>query len=200
MGERLEHLADAARLDVLYACLLLSPHVPMLFMGEEFAASTPFLYFCDFDGELGEAVSQGRRAEFGRFAAFADPERRAKIPDPNAAHTHARSVLQWAERAVSPHRERLALVRGLLALRQRHLVPRLDGPMHGGRSLGEGDFLHVRWRLADGSGWEIAANFGEGARDLAWPVGAQVVWPSVPGSGPALAPWSARVLHLPEHP
>ena len=58
----------------------------MLFMGEEFAARTPFLYFCDFGPELADAVPQGRREEFGRFAAFADEAARERIPDPNAEH------------------------------------------------------------------------------------------------------------------
>ena len=70
-----------------YACLLLTPLVPMLFMGEEFAASTPFLYFCDFGPELAAAVAAGRRREFQRFAAFTDEAAIARIPDPNAAAT-----------------------------------------------------------------------------------------------------------------
>ena len=110
-----------------YACLLLTPLVPMLFMGEEFAASTPFLYFCDFGPELAEAVTAGRRREFQRFAAFTDEAAIARIPDPNAAATFAGSKLRWAERSQFPHRERLALVRELLDLRRLDSRPILPG-------------------------------------------------------------------------
>ncbi len=191
LGERLSALAAAPRLDALYTCLLLSPHIPMLFMGEEFAASAPFLYFCDFDGALAQAVSEGRRNEFRHFAAFVDPAARARIPDPNAASTCAHSTLAWDERDASPHRERLALVRGLLALRREHLVPRLAGPMQGGRSLGQGERLHVQWSLADGTLWEIVAQLGDAPRALQAAPGARVVHAShVQPSG-----WSVLVTH-----
>ena len=68
-GERIGALAEQARLEALYACVLLAPQVPLLFMGEEFDASTPFLYFCDFGPDLAQAVATGRREEFRRFAA-----------------------------------------------------------------------------------------------------------------------------------
>ncbi|MFT3717488.1 malto-oligosyltrehalose trehalohydrolase [Pseudorhodoferax sp.] len=191
LGERLSALAPAGRLDALYACLLLAPHIPMLFMGEEYAASTPFLYFCDFQGALAEAVREGRRNEFRRFAAFADAAARARIPDPNAEQTFARSRLQWDERAQPPHRERLALVRRLLALRRAHLVPRLAGPMRGGQVLGGGELLHVRWTLADGSRWEIAANFGQAPAVL--PPAARPILHLHAAPDGSLPPWAVRV-------
>jgi maltooligosyltrehalose trehalohydrolase len=110
-GGRIDSFADARFLAAAYACLLLTPLVPMLFMGEEFAASTPFLYFCDFGPELAAAVAAGRRREFQRFAAFTDEAAIARIPDPNAAATFQASKLRWTERSQSPHRDRLALVR-----------------------------------------------------------------------------------------
>ncbi len=69
-------LAPQVRLHVGLAVLLLAPSPPMLFMGEEFAAATPFQFFCDFEGELAAAVTEGRRREFAGFAAFADPATR----------------------------------------------------------------------------------------------------------------------------
>ncbi len=102
LGERIGMLAAAcgreAALRALVACLLLSPSPPMLFMGEEWGAGTPFLYFCDFAGDLARAVTEGRRNEFGRFARFADAQARAAIPDPNALDTFQRSRLDWRER------------------------------------------------------------------------------------------------------
>ncbi|MDH5265284.1 MAG: malto-oligosyltrehalose trehalohydrolase, partial [Betaproteobacteria bacterium] len=90
-GERVHALADPALERAALACLLLSPQIPMLFMGEEWAASTPFLYFCDFGPELARAVADGRRGEFARFAAFAGEAARASIPDPGALQTWSAS-------------------------------------------------------------------------------------------------------------
>ena len=67
------------------AILLLAPSPPLLFMGEEFGAETPFLFFCDFEKDLAAAVTAGRRNEFARFVQFSDPAERERIPDPNAA-------------------------------------------------------------------------------------------------------------------
>ncbi|MGA2399897.1 MAG: malto-oligosyltrehalose trehalohydrolase [Steroidobacteraceae bacterium] len=171
-GGRIDSFADARFLVAAYACLLLTPLVPMLFMGEEFAASTPFLYFCDFGPELGAAVAAGRRREFQRFAAFADEAATARIPDPNAAATFAGSKLRWAERSQSPHRERLALVREFLTLRRLKLAPHLSGLRHGGRYRIESAALHVAWDLPDGSVWRLLVHFGPEAVETAQgPVG-----------------------------
>jgi maltooligosyltrehalose trehalohydrolase len=160
-GERLGQLADARRLDAAYACLLLSPHVPMLFMGEEFAASTPFLYFCDFGPGLAEAVTKGRREEFKRFAAFRDEAARQTIPDPNAESTFTASKLDWQERNSPGHAERLALIGTLLALRQRELVPHLGAQRHGGSWRCDGEVIRVEWPLGDDVTWHLLANLGD---------------------------------------
>ncbi|RZI73984.1 MAG: malto-oligosyltrehalose trehalohydrolase [Variovorax sp.] len=160
-GDRIHSLVqDPVMLRAAYACLLLSPHTPMLFMGEEYAASTPFLYFCDFGPELAAAVSTGRRAEFGKFAAFADEAVRARIPDPNAASTFEASKLQWDERSQSPHREFMAHIAELLAVRRSALVPYLGGQRSGGRHWRDGDALRVEWPLAEGARLQLLAHFG----------------------------------------
>jgi maltooligosyltrehalose trehalohydrolase len=159
-GGRIHEFADAQLLPAAYACVLLTPHVPMLFMGEEYAASTPFLYFCDFDGELARSVADGRRREFARFAAFADEAARASIPDPNAALTFSHSKLDWEERHRPPHRGHLAFIRELLTLRRRHLTPRLTGVRHGGRYRIEDALLTVVWDLPDGGCWRLLTHFG----------------------------------------
>jgi len=161
LGERIHALADKRLLDAAYACLLLSPHTPMLFMGEEFAASTPFLFFCDFAPQLASAVASGRRSEFKHFAAFRDEAARLRIPDPNAEATFAASRLHWQERELPPHREQLALIRDLLALRHRYLVARLAGQRGGGRYWLDGAALRVQWPLADGAYWHLLAHFGK---------------------------------------
>ena len=170
-GERIHSLGDAAMLRAAMACVLLSPHVPMLFMGEEFAASTPFLYFCDFGPELAEAVSRGRREEFGRFKAFEDEAARARIPDPNAEATFVASKLPWEERELPPHAARLAEVRELLALRQQRLVPLLAGQRGAGRFDCEGALLRVEWTLGSGATLHLLANFGLEEMACAAPAG-----------------------------
>lgn len=160
-GERIHALADSTLLDAAYACVLLSPHAPMLFMGEEFAASTPFLFFCDFGLPLAQAVASGRRAEFKRFAAFRDETARLRIPDPSAEATFATSRLNWQERELPGHRERLALIRELLALRRAYLMPRLVRQRGAGRYWLDGAALRVQWPLTDGAYWHLLAHLGK---------------------------------------
>ena len=175
-GERLHAFADPRRVTAAYACLLLSPQVPMLFMGEEFAASTPFLFFCDFGPELAQAVTQGRRDEFRRFAAFADEGARERIPDPNEESTFGACKLLWNEREQAPHSERLALTRELLAVRHRQLVPRIEAVRSGGRYSVDEGLLHVRWPLTDGGAWHLLAHFGEHDLELAQGPGRSAIY------------------------
>jgi maltooligosyltrehalose trehalohydrolase len=175
-GDRISAFADPRLLPAAYACLLLSPQVPMLFMGEEFAASTPFLYFCDFGPELAQSVSDGRRSEFKRFAAFADDDAVARIPDPNAASTFTGSKLRWQERLASPHREQLNFIRDLLALRRRYLAPHLSNSIHGGRFEIVDEVLCVEWRLADDRPWRLFAHFGAQAVYARRPSGGTTVF------------------------
>jgi maltooligosyltrehalose trehalohydrolase len=115
LGERLAALLPTDRLLVGAALLLAAPYVPLLFAGEEWAASTPFLYFADHaDPALGDAVRRGRRAEFAAFGW--DPGR---IPDPQDERTFAASRLRWEERSVAPHARVLGWYRDVLALRAR---------------------------------------------------------------------------------
>lgn len=166
-GDRISSLADPVLLRAAYACLLLSPHTPMLFMGEEYGASTPFLYFCDFGPELAAAVSEGRRSEFGGFAAFADESKLAEIPDPNAESTFTASKLKWEERGEGMHAELLAHIRGLLTLRRTLLVPRLEGQHAGGRHWRDGEALRVEWLVGGADGTpggarlQLLAHFGK---------------------------------------
>jgi maltooligosyltrehalose trehalohydrolase len=113
-GERLSRVVDNGRAKIAAAMVLLGPFVPMLFAGEEFAASTPFQYFTDFqDKELGRLVSEGRRKEFVAFGW--SPE---EVPDPQAEETFLRSKLQWEEREQGVHAEMLDWYRRLIRLRR----------------------------------------------------------------------------------
>ena len=119
LGQRLTADTTPAAYRAASALLLLSPYTPLLFMGQEWAASTPFLFFTDHHAELGHLVTEGRRREFAGFAAFRDPAHRASIPDPQAEATFLASKLRWQERdEPGPHAGTLALYRAALALRR----------------------------------------------------------------------------------
>lgn len=121
-GERLNHQVSLAQYHVASALLLLVPETPLLFMGQEFAASSPFLYFTDHEPDLGRLVTEGRRDEFKKFEAFSDPSKRARIPDPQAESTFHRSKLDLSERAT--HGQTYRLYKDLIALRRRDAVLR----------------------------------------------------------------------------
>ena len=91
MGDRLTVLAKPEALRAATVLLLLSPFIPLMFMGEEYASTTPFLFFTSHNDELAELIRIGRRGEFKAFAAFQDEAKRAQIPDPNASSTYERS-------------------------------------------------------------------------------------------------------------
>jgi malto-oligosyltrehalose trehalohydrolase len=139
-GERLVDLAPRALVRALSAILLLSPHVPLLFMGEEWGETRPFAFFTDFHGELADAVREGRRREFRHFAAFERPETRARIPDPNAPATFEASKLDWSATATPEGGDWLAWTGSLLATRRQEIVPRLAATGgHAGRVLAARD-------------------------------------------------------------
>ena len=117
-GERLNHQVARAAYRAATALLLTAPETPLLFMGQEWAASSPFLYFTDHNAELGRLVTEGRRKEFRHFSAFTDPHIRTRIPDPQATSTFWASKLDWEEREREPHAGILRLYRDLLRLRQ----------------------------------------------------------------------------------
>jgi maltooligosyltrehalose trehalohydrolase len=185
-SERLTDLASAEAVEALTAILLLSPQIPLLFMGEEFGETRPFSFFTDFHGELGDAVREGRRREFAKWPAFASEENRAKIPDPNAESTFAASRLDWNKLAEPDHRKRFELVKQLLDIRQREIVPlisRIGGNAGTAERLGERTF-RVTWQAAESGGLRLYANLtaepqsalhsqGDERILFAWPAGAE---------------------------
>jgi maltooligosyltrehalose trehalohydrolase len=163
-GERLTTLAHPAALEAAIALQLLCPQIPLIFMGEAQAATTPFLYFTDHHGELAKTVREGRRREFAGFSQFSDPQRLALIPDPNAADTFVCSK-PAADLARAADRERL--YRRLLALRRAEIIPRLETARAvDARAVGPAAVL-ARWRMGDGALLVIASNFGTSAALIA---------------------------------
>jgi len=172
MGERLPSLAPPEALRLAQAMLLLAPSIPMIFMGEEWGATTPFLYFCEFHGDLANAVREGRRREFAAFPRFADPGARSRIPDPNAESTFAASKLQWSDLDREPHATWLARTRTLLDIRRMQVVPRLQGRPMRASWESKGNAVSVDWTLGDGSRLHLRANFGAAAEPgIAMPPG-----------------------------
>jgi malto-oligosyltrehalose trehalohydrolase len=167
-GERLSMLASPERCSAAETLLLLLPGPILLFMGEEFHAPNPFPFFCDYSGELGLAVTAGRRREFADFFSTADLE---SIPDPNDPATAESAKLDWAALASPDCRLAITRYRHLLALRRNLIAPRLPSAVLDGRMLGS-TALIARWRLSDGSTLALAANLGESPAALSeWPPG-----------------------------
>ncbi|MBF0347027.1 MAG: malto-oligosyltrehalose trehalohydrolase [Magnetococcales bacterium] len=159
-GERLCHLIAEAPLEAITTILLLAPHPPMLFMGEEFAAAQPFLFFSDFGPDLASSVTEGRRREFSSFSRFSDPSLLERIPDPCALETFRSSTLDWNAINHQPHQRIRDRYRQLLTLRHRWLTSRLHGMGNGNPhgSIVSEHTLCIRWILGDGSHWTMTAN------------------------------------------
>ncbi|QAY77598.1 malto-oligosyltrehalose trehalohydrolase [Sphingosinicella sp. BN140058] len=158
LGERLTLLTDPAKLRAATGLLLLAPQIPLLFMGDEVGSTTPFLFFTDFHDQLADAVREGRRKEFAKFPAFADPEARAKIPDPNARSTFEASRPQPGADAEAWR----TLYRELLTLRRERIVPGLAvARSEGAEAIGDKAVV-ARWRLGTGL-LTVALNLGDEA-------------------------------------
>ncbi len=167
LGERLHHQVDHATWRAASALLLCAPQSPLLFMGQEWAATSPFLFFTDHEPGLGKLVTEGRRKEFRHFSAFAAESARERIPDPQAQATFERSRLRWAERDSEPHASVLRLYRALLGLRraERALQEARDG-QHDAWAAGP-DVVCLRRRAAEGPGLLLVVRLrGAGAVDL----------------------------------
>jgi maltooligosyltrehalose trehalohydrolase len=164
---------------------MLCPQIPLLFMGEETASTTPFLFFTDFHNELADAVREGRRKEFAGFAAFADPEKRERIPDPNAAATFAASI---PKPGASGSDERFAFYQRLIGLRMQEIVPRLPGTTSTGATVIGPKAVVAGWRLGDGSRLTIVTNLGREAVSFDVPPGRLIfVSGALHGPGPVTA-------------
>jgi len=182
-GERITRIAPREAARAIAAIYLLSPQIPMLFMGEEWAASQPFPFFCDFDGELSIAVRDGRRAEFATFPEFQHPDQRDLIPDPTAQNTFCAAKLDWNERNQGDHAEWLRFYQQLLSIRLREIIPRLNGSK--GicyEVLGDAAIL-AAWTLGDGTTLTLCANLkASPLRNFEVPAGRQIWTEGIPGS------------------
>jgi maltooligosyltrehalose trehalohydrolase len=193
-GERILSLASHDAVKAGMSILLLAPSPPLLFMGEEFGASTPFLFFCDFSGDLATAVTNGRRSEFASFEKFNRPETLNQIPDPNAEKTFDRSKLDWQSVAEDVHQNRLNFYRDLLSIRRDAILPHLKDVRGGSGSFkvtGKTS-VTVNWTLGDEKSLTLIANLGkEAGGSVTRPMG-DVIYSNMPPSFAAeieLHPW-----------
>ncbi len=197
LGTRLSHLVDMDSYAAASMLLLFLPAVPLLFMGQEWASKAPFLFFSDHDSELGEAVRKGRREEFATFAAFANPEERAKIPDPQAEETFLRSKLDWESREAPAHAAVLGLYRAMLDLRRHDEVLGAKASWEDVEATARGPLLEVV-RRHGGRERCLLVNLGNEARPSSSPSGATVLLSSRPSAfeSGVLAAHSAVLLAL----
>jgi maltooligosyltrehalose trehalohydrolase len=178
-GDRLNNVVPPAAYRAASALLLTGPYTPMLFMGQEWAASSPFLYFTDHHDELGKGVTEGRRKEFADFSDFRDPKTRALIPDPQKLATFTDSKLIWTELGQSPHAETLRLYTEFLRFRRLELKDRNRGRWQVGkvsskaialryRRPKDGDILILAQLLADEATLDLATALVRPAEGRTW--------------------------------
>jgi len=192
LGERLDVLAERRALEAALAVTLLAPMPPLMFMGEEWGATQPFPFFCDFTGALAEAVRKGRRQEFkAAYARFGD-----EIPDPLAEATFRSAVLDWDAPGRADGAARLALVRDLLAVRRARIVPLLAKIAFApDATRATGNVVTAHWTHPSGQRLALLANLSGAA--AARPEGGTDDDPIWGGPPPATLPpwsvfWSAR--------
>lgn len=184
LGDRLTTQADAAALEAALAIMLLAPMPPLMFMGEEWGSTRPFPFFCDFQGELAEAVRKGRREEFkSAYAEMGD-----EIPDPLSEETFQSAILDWDALATPACKKRHALVRDLLTKRRKEIVPQLPAARFGSTQWNE-DVLTASWPLGKAENLRLLANLSskEAPRPASISTG-RPIWGGTPAE--TLPPWS----------
>ena len=196
-GDRIATQSDPRRVKAALAVLLLSPSPPLLFMGEEFGASNPFLFFCDFEPELASKVREGRHAEFDRFTQFKSADDHARIPDPTSEETFLRSKLDWSSMQFASHFSWLGFYRGLLECRRREILPLVKDILPGAskfETLGA-RAVSVVWALKGERKLSMIANFEDAGLNGSKPLHGTLLYTTVEGSTDLLytgfvPPWS----------
>jgi len=195
LGERIGFLAPDDAIRAATALVLLAPSIPLLFMGQEWGSTHPFLFFCDLGDDLKEAVREGRLRAFARFAGFRDADARRLIPDPTAADTFARCVLDVPPAEDPAAAGWIAFHRRLLAVRRREITPHLVGARAGRVLWRDGCAFVVTWPLANDTRLTILANLASRSSPTAPPprdgrrIFATGTYPTEEHGGP-LPPWS----------
>jgi len=183
-GDRLATCVPEDAQRAALAVTLLAPMPVLMFMGEEWGTQRPFPFFCDFQGELAEAVRQGRRREFAAaYGNLAEP-----VPDPLSMETFHSAKVDWPALQSPPHAARLALVRELLTIRRREIVPHFtDAAQRDAHA--DGAVITAQWRGSGGRALHLLANAGpDQAAVGAVRANGRSIWGGTPPD--ALPPWS----------
>ena len=184
LGDRLEGHASTEAIEAALAITLLAPPIPMLFMGEEWGSKAPFPFFCGFEGDLAEAVREGRRREYAwAYAKYGD-----EVPDPLEPSTFQSAQLDWPSRDPGAGRKRLALVRELLAVRHREITPRLAGAAFGEAHASDSGLLTAHWRMGDGMALRLLANLSGHAIGQSTDTSGTAIWGGE--ADMTIPPWS----------
>jgi len=194
LGNRITEVAPARAVRAIAVINILSPHIPLLFMGEEWAAAEPFLYFADTHDELAAQIRKGRAEEFADSPDARDGSRTP--PDPISKDTFNASKLEWDDLHKPVHADWLSLYRKLLRIRQTEITPRLEGigGYAGHFELINERALKVWWTLADGAVLTMHANLSPEPIDgvNAWDAGRHL-WLEGIATGNGLDPWTVVV-------
>ena len=194
-GERITEITKPEAMRALIATYLLLPQTPMLFMGEEWGASQPFPYFCDFHGELAEQVREGRKNEFAEFPEFKDPAKRDSIPDPLAKATFDSAKLDWSEPGEGAHAEVLARYKAMLEVRRENVMPLLDsivGNAGNFEVLGASAVI-VSWAAGEQGTLRLYANLCDYEKDDFPETRGRILWHEGPQpEGSRYFPWTVR--------
>ncbi len=187
-GDRLSETASIEAIRALASVYLPMLQIPMIFMGEEWKAGSPFPYFCDFDDGLNESVRKGRREEVSRLPGF-DDDSAATTPDPTSADTFLSATLDWSELKHPESMAMLALYQNLIELRRREVVPHLDLFRAEAGDAPNGS-IDVTWKIGETQRLRLVANLSPDHRVIADPPGGRRVWEIGLVSDKGLGPWS----------
>ena len=189
-GDRLVTQASADALRAVTAIHLLLPQIPLIFMGEEWGETQPFPFFCDFQGELAEAVRTGRREEFARFPEFAQPETCDNIPDPTSPDTFASAKLRWGDIDHAEQRTFIDLFKMLLAIRSREVIPRLSAITCGGKfEVMPSGAIQITWRSGSTESLTLVANLQSKPAPYTSVTRGRVIWEEGDWDDGLLSPW-----------
>jgi 1,4-alpha-glucan branching enzyme/maltooligosyltrehalose trehalohydrolase len=184
-GDRLEANAPSAAIEAALAITLLAPMPPMLFMGEEWGSVAPFPFFCDFYGDLAQAVRDGRRREFSEaYAKHGDD-----VPDPLAKSTFDLAKIDWNDLTGQTARRRIELVRRLLSVRHERIIPLLRRIRFSKADAGQDGHLTASWHVSDDQVLRLEANLSDNSRDAKFTEQhGRLIW----GDTGGLSPWAVR--------
>ena len=197
-GERIHSIAAPEAVRAITAICLLLPQIPMLFMGEEWGASTPFPFFCDYHGELADQVRKGRYDQLSKQDPAPSAEEMRRAPDPQAEETMRSAQLKWDEVGEGSHASLLDWHKRILRIRQQAVVPLLrDLPGTCGtyQIIGPGA-LEVNWTLTGGADLRLAINLCSQASLGFSEEAGREIWREGSGGEGAMGPWSVcwRIL------